>query len=523
MHVCMLAAENDRLPGGKVGGIGDVLRDLPPALADEGAEVSVIVPSYGAFHELPGARLIKVFTVPFAGKLERVELVELADLSAPGVRQYVLHHAYFGVGGHGVIYCDDPPGRPFASDATKFALFSVAALTAIREGFVEKVHVLHLHDWHTALAAVLLAFDRSFEPICHLRVVYSIHNLALQGIRPFSGDQSSLDGWFPGLRYDIATLTDPRWSDCINPMAACIRLADRVNTVSPTYAREILEPNNAQRGFHGGEGLESDLVARHAEGRLFGIINGIAYNESQPDPQSPEPQSLAWRDLTTALGDGLLATLGSTDTLPAADYLAHQRLLRWQADERPRHLLTSVGRLTAQKVALLLHQDSKGTPLLDTLLERLAGRGALVILGTGDVDLERACQRIAARHSHFCFLRRFSMRLSELLFAHGDLFLMPSSFEPCGISQMLAMQAGQPPLVHAVGGLADTVSDNEDGFAFGGDSTDAQAESFLARVDDALELRENKPKRWQAIVDTALSRRFYWRVSAKRYLDELYT
>jgi len=123
----------------------------------------------------------------------------------------------------------------------------------------------------------------------------------------------------------------------------------------------------------------------------------------------------------------------------------------------------------------------------------LAGRGKLVLPGTGDEALQKACQRLSPRHANFCFIRRFSLPLSDLLYENGDLFLMPSSFEPCGVSQMLAMKAGQPPLVHAVGGLADTVDDDEDGFSFSGDSIGAQATAFLQRLDDALTLRETNP------------------------------
>ena len=536
-RVCMLAAENDLIPGGKVGGIGDVIRDLPPALVREGADVSVVVPSYGLLHELGGARRPLAFATAFGGTLERIELHELHALSEPGVRQYVLHHPAFAVGGRGAVYCDDPPERPFARDATKFALFCTAALGAVRDGHLGEVEVLHLHDWHAAFAAILLAFEPEFAGLRELRTVYGIHNLALQGIRPLGGDRSSLERWFPRLDYAPDALSDPRWTDCVNPVAAAIRLCDAVHTVSPTYAADIVRPNAPERGFHGGEGLERDLAAVAAEGRLFGIVNGIV----EPDAEAAASRGDApgdeddWAEVLEALGEALLATLGGATELPAADYLAHRRLDSWARRPRPRHLLTSIGRLTEQKIALLLHrlppEAAAGTgvdeggerAVLDILLERLSGRGAFVLLGTGDAALERACQRVAARHPHFCFLKHYSAPLSEGLFAHGDLFLMPSSFEPCGISQMLAMRAGQPPLVHAVGGLADTVEDGVDGFAFGGDSIDAQAHALLERLDEALTLREDGGTAWTDIVDAARARRFPWRESARRYIDELYS
>ena len=154
-RVCVLAAESDLIPGGKVGGLGDVIRDLPPALAREGASIAVVVPAYGSFHERPDAHLARRFSVPFGGSPERIELYRLEELSREGVTQYVLHHSLFAACGAGRIYCDDPPERPFARDATKFALFSVAALVAIRDGHLGATDVLHLHDtWGAGLANV---------------------------------------------------------------------------------------------------------------------------------------------------------------------------------------------------------------------------------------------------------------------------------------------------------------------------------------------------------------------------------
>src|SRR6056300_946863 len=133
-------------------------------------------------------------------------------------------------------------------------------------------------------------------------------------------------------------------------------------------------------------------------------------------------------------------------------------------------LFTSVGRLTDQKVLLLRQTMHNGKSLLDNLLLQIKGRARLVLLGSGDPLLEQFLLEVAGRHSNFIFLRGFSIGLSECLYRAGDLFLMPSSFEPCGISQMLAMRAGQPCLVHAVGGLLDTVTDGSDGFVFSGDN-----------------------------------------------------
>ncbi|NND91913.1 MAG: glycosyltransferase [Granulosicoccus sp.] len=515
-HICMLAAENDVIPGGKVGGIGDVLRDIPRALAGQGVSVTVIIPAYGAFHRLPGAILAGVCTAVYRGRPERVEFHELFAERDPGVRYLVAHHPLFAAGGAGRVYCDDDGGQPFATDANKFALFSVAALRAIKEGIVDDIDILHLHDWHTGLAAALLRFDPEYQALKPLKTVFSIHNLALQGIRPFTDNSSSLQAWFPHLHFDPDELADPRWPHCVNPMACAIRLSDVVHTVSPTYAREIVQPNDPTRGFHGGEGLEADLQRAASQGRLIGIINGIDY-------EAEAGKRLDWSAFTRHAGDELLSLMSRRQNLRPIDYVAHQRLSRWQHQTRPAHIITGVGRLTDQKMALMLQPLPDGRIPLDVMLDSLQGRGLLLLLGSGDATLEQICQTIAGRHTHFVFLNQYSERLSNLLFSNGDLFLMPSSFEPCGISQMLAMRQGQPCLAHAVGGLCDTINDEVDGFLFAGESLAAQSTQMLKRLDTVLLMREKLPDTFCTIAAHAKSQRFAWHDSAARYISELYS
>lgn len=515
-HICMLAAENDVIPGGKVGGIGDVVRDIPRALAKQHARVTVIIPAYGAFHKLPGSTLVGACSALFRGKAERVEVYELYEDIDPGVRYIVLHHPQFAVGGTGKVYCDDKDNQPFATDASKFALFNVACLAAIKSGYITKIDVLHLHDWHTGLVSALIRFDPEYQFLGSTRCVFSIHNLALQGIRPFAENASSLQAWFPQMHYEPADLCDPRWPHCANPLASAIRLADMVHTVSPTYASEIIQANDPDRGFHGGEGLEKDLQKAADAGKLLGIINGVDY------PQATLSTALPWQQFMQRTADELLRLMGRKPQLRTIDYVAHQRVLRWQNTPRPLHVITAVGRLTDQKMALLLQTTKDGLVPLNELLNSLNGRGLLFLLGSGDSALEQQCSEIATQHPHFLFLNQYSEQLSELLFKHGDLFLMPSSFEPCGISQMLSMREGQPCFAHAVGGLKDTIRDNVDGFLFSGNSMDSQSSALLRRFEEVLCLRETKPKLFREISATAQQQRFEWHDSAARYLSELY-
>ncbi|TQV80065.1 glycogen synthase [Exilibacterium tricleocarpae] len=516
LNILMVAAENGALAGGKVGGIGDVVREVPQELAQKGCEVTVVTPAYGAFHRLAGARRLAILKVDFRGVNQLVELYEVRSAAGtPAVRHWVLEHSLFGSGGAGVIYCDDLPETPFATDANKFALFAAAVAEMVEQGHCGKLDVLHLHDWHAALVLVLRQFDPGFEVLKGVRCVYTIHNLGLQGVRPFSGHPSSLHSWYPSLHYDRALLADPRWPDCLNPMAVGIRLADAVHAVSPTYAREILLPSEVgSRGYYGGEGLEQDLVRAHGEKRLHGILNGCDYTAALPEP-------LEWEALVAQLRDQLLRWVAQQPQVRSAHFVAGEQLPRWE-EHKPGILVTSVGRITEQKAQLLRQVDENGRPALAGILETLGPRGVYIFLGSGDPELELFLTQINARFDNFIFLRGYSDALAQALYASGDLFLMPSSFEPCGISQMLALRAGQPCLVHSVGGLKDTVTDGVNGFAFNGDSLVDQAAQLVETFAMALACKTDKPKQWQKLRRAAAAARFSWQASIDRYIGALY-
>jgi starch synthase len=500
------------LPGGKVGGVGDVIAALPPALTRLGWSTDVLMPGYGTLSELPASRRLTSMPVDFGGTTLEVETFEIpATQDTP--RTILFEHPRFSPDGRGRVYCDDGPGRPFATDANKFALFS-AACAAYVSGLDRPPDVVHLHDWHAAFYCLLRDYEPRFSALQDIRTVLTIHNLAMQGIRPLDGDASSLASWFPNLAYDYASVVDPRYADCINPMGTAIRLADRVNTVSPTYATEILRPNDEAHGFHGGEGLESLLRDVWSGGRLFGILNGSEYPKQ--DRRKP-----GWRRLLDTIGAELAVWQRKDPGRSALLEVAASRLNQLPS-RRPRHLLTSIGRLTPQKAALFLERVADGYTALDVILEDLGKTGVFIMLGSGDADLEQAFIAASERHGNFLFLPGYSETFSDLLYKAGDLFLMPSSFEPCGISQMLAMRAGQPCVVHAVGGLKDTIRDNVNGFAFEGDTPQKQAHMFREAVRHALDIRQTNESRWLKIREAARAARFTWDAAAMQYIGELY-
>ncbi len=506
----MLAAENGALPGAKVGGLGDVLRDLPRALVRRGHRVTVLTPSYGFLARLPGAKALGTVSVSFAGTSETCRWLELPS-GVDGLEFQLLDHSRFAPLGSERVYHDDGPEAPFATDASKFAFFCAAAaqLIASRK---QRPDIAHLHDWHLGIYFLLRNFGPETSKLRPIRTVLTIHNLAIQGIRPLAGFASSLAVWFPGMDFPRAVVADPRYKDCVNPLAVGIRLADAVSTVSPTYAREIVEPTDAARGRRGGEGLEALLAARQRDGALAGILNGCEYPDNLP--QRPN-----WQKLRALMGASVVDWIAAGTTVAAAAWLAEKRIADLPA-AKPPLLAISIGRLTEQKLGLMRQELAPGETALDRVLAAL-GRGHLIVLCSGETGYELFLRQAMVRHPNLLFLNGYSDALSEALSAGGDLFLMPSVFEPCGISQMLAMRAGQPCVAHAVGGLRDTV-DDVNGFPFAGATPAEQAANFATAVATAVEEKRAAPARWKARVEAARRARFSWDESAGRYLDQVY-
>jgi starch synthase len=521
MKILFASAENGALIGGKVGGIGDVVERMPPALSDLGNQVVVLTPSYGFLHYLNSEnRLLQRFGFLFRGYDHQAQLFEIfPQKKYSGVRHIVVDHAIFTFqdpsSGSPRIYNDDPD-TPFATDANHFALFCAAASTAIETGLIGRIDIIHLHDWHAALIAFLRQFSNNFMVLKSIPTVYTIHNLGIQGIRPLRGHSSSLEAWFPETAYDWEKVSDPRWNDCVNIMALGIRLSDMVHTVSPSYAIEIQEPSQKPE-FYGGEGLESDLRQANAQGRLTGILNGCDYDEISNKPV------LDYLKILSIFSKEVLRWAGMRRILDTAHFIAHARLLQMEKNQK-RHqiILTCVGRVVEQKLLLFLSCGSDGKTGLESILETLGRKGCLFILGTGDHSYENELIHMSSRHENLVFLNLYSDQCARLLYSAGDLFLMPSSYEPCGISQLLAMREGQPCVVHRVGGLKDTVEHEKNGFSFEGNTLEKQVDNLVETVHQAIQLKLSGSGKWKIIRRNAAATRFTWQQSAKQYMDILY-
>jgi len=379
--------------------------------------------------------------------------------------------------------------------------------------------LIHLHDWHTGFLFLLKGLHPSFSRLKKYRVVFTIHNLFYQGSRPVRGGKASVEAWFPELFSDVKWIED--WRDrryaspTFTPMAAGIKFADMINTVSPTYAEEILIPSDPERGFYGGEGLETLLREARQKGRLTGILNGIDYTDD------PGVSKTEFSGLLDIIKSEVLAYNESHP--PGLPGVVLERISKMKSD-LPVPVITSVTRVSDQKIRLLFEKGTGGRAALDMILDALREyNGFYIFIGNGEPKYEALFEQRAVSDDRFLYLKLYSDVIARSLYANGTMFLMPSSFEPCGLTQMIAMRNGQPCVVHATGGLKDTVIDGINGFQFKGSSIIEQTDGLISSVKRALRLYAADKYRWYRICSEARNARFEWKISAEKYIKEVYS
>lgn len=459
----------------KTGGLGDVAGSLPAALVRAGAEVIVMVPKYATIKDEYKAQM-EHFADFYVSLGWRNEYCGLEKLEHDGVTyMFVDNERYFAR--------DYPYG--FFDDGERFAFFSKAITESLQHlpaGF--ECDILHCNDWQTALAPVFLReFYQGLPLYDRVKTVFSIHNVAFQG--QFS--DTVLEDIL-GVAHIPAAATQLRCDACsINYMLGALHYADAITTVSPTYAGEIQTPEF-------GEGL--DGVLRERSYALQGILNGIDVAGFDP----------------------------ATDKRIAANYTVEDRsgkavckaklqeeLGLEVRDDRP--LMVMVTRLTRQK----------GLDLVMYALDRiLAGGVQLAVLGTGDRDYEDGLRYFQDKYPGTMAARiEFDPALSQRMYAAADMFLMPSKFEPCGLSQIIAMRYGTLPIVRETGGLKDTVIPYNEftgegtGFSF----TNFNGDEMGDAVFRAARLFWDNREAWDQLVTQAMSQDFSWTRSADKYLD----
>lgn len=459
----------------KTGGLGDVAGSLPAALVRAGAEVIVMVPKYATIKDEYKAQM-EHFADFYVSLGWRNEYCGLEKLEHDGVTyMFVDNERYFAR--------DYPYG--FFDDGERFAFFSKAiteSLQHLPEGF--ECDILHCNDWQTALAPVFLReFYQGLPLYDRVKTVFSIHNVAFQGQFSDTVMEDIL-----GVAHIPAAATQLRCDACsINYMLGALHYADAITTVSPTYAGEIQTPEF-------GEGL--DGVLRERSYALQGILNGIDVAGFDP----------------------------ATDKRIAANYTVEDRggkavckaklqeeLGLEVRDDRP--LMVMVTRLTRQK----------GMDLVMYALDRILSGGVQVaVLGTGDRDYEDGLRYFQDKYPGTMAARiEFDPALSQRMYAAADMFLMPSKFEPCGLSQIIAMRYGTLPIVRETGGLKDTVQPYNEftgegtGFSFSNFNGDEMGDAVFR----AARLFWDNRDAWNQLVTQAMSQDFSWTRSADKYLD----
>lgn len=459
----------------KTGGLGDVAGSLPAALVRAGAEVIVMVPKYATIKDEYKAQM-EHFSDFYVSLGWRNEYCGLEKLEHDGVTyMFIDNERYFAR--------DYPYG--FFDDGERFAFFSKAITESLQHlpaGF--ECDILHCNDWQTALAPVFLReFYQGLPLYDRVKTVFSIHNVAFQGQFSDTVMEDIL-----GVAHIPAAASQLRCDACsINYMLGALRYADAITTVSPTYASEIQTPEF-------GEGL--DGVLRERSYALQGILNGIDVAGFDP----------------------------ATDKRIAANYTVDDRAGKAMCkaklqeelglevrDDRP--LMVMVTRLTRQK----------GMDLVMYALDRiLAGGVQVAVLGTGDRDYEDGLRYFQGKYPGTMAARiEFDPALSQRMYAAADMFLMPSKFEPCGLSQIIAMRYGTLPIVRETGGLKDTVIPYNEftgegtGFSFSNFNGDEMGDAVFR----AARLFWDNRDAWNQLVTQAMSQDFSWTRSADKYLD----
>lgn len=459
----------------KTGGLGDVAGSLPAALVRAGAEVIVMVPKYATIKDEYKAQM-EHFSDFYVNLGWRNEYCGLEKLERDGVTyMFIDNERYFAR--------DYPYG--FFDDGERFAFFSKAITESLQHlpaGF--ECDILHCNDWQTALAPVFLReFYQGLPLYDRVKTVFSIHNVAFQGQFSDTVMEDIL-----GVAHIPAAASQLRCDACsINYMLGALRYADAITTVSPTYANEIQTPEF-------GEGL--DGVLRERSYALQGILNGI---------------DVAGFDPATDKRIAANYTVDDRSGKAVCKAKLQEELGLEVRDDRP--LMVMVTRLTRQK----------GMDLVMYALDRILSGGVQVaVLGTGDRDYEDGLRYFQDKYPGTMAARiEFDPALSQRMYAAADMFLMPSKFEPCGLSQIIAMRYGTLPIVRETGGLKDTVIPYNEftgegtGFSF----TNFNGDEMGDAVFRAARLFWDNRDAWNQLVTQAMSQDFSWTRSADKYLD----
>ncbi len=505
MKVLYITAECK--PFSKVGGVGDVAGELPPALKDQGVDIEIVTPCYGETLQkdptLSALTPAHEYSLAFQGVNEQISILRTETRGVPV--NLLKNPAYFETDYslkpdkapfiHPLLFKNDYSTPyvysrkiPYYDDALRFSFFCRACIPFIQE---KAPDIVHINDWVMGyLPGWLKIYDIS------RKMVLTIHNMGYQG----NIHHEAIRDW--DIRHiarnqDTGPLfLDPRtaWNS-INPLRLAMELAHRTNTVSPTYKKEITMPEDQSSFFQGGRGLHEVAARLDSQGRLHGILNGFEYPFSPDDAGFETMIREKSRMKSTLAGD-----------FPDPDAL----------------LLGFVGRAVEQKFRLL-REEIQGKSVLEHILDMPGVNVA--VLATGDHEYETFLQSLSDR-PNLCAILAFDAKKAEQISLGSDVFLMPSLFEPCGITQMQSLCHATPPMVRWTGGLADTVRPHTDpagtGFGFDGSSCTEILKNQLEAVNQARQMYTQNPQKFQTLQYRGYYERFLWETSAREYIEKIY-
>ncbi len=475
MKVLYIAAECK--PFSKTGGVGDVAGELPIALKKQGVDIEIVTPLYGSVNrKFVGGRK-KKYSVLFGDSHEKVEIHE-GDLNGVPVN-FVKNQTYFE-GDYGKPYIHSPK-IPYYDDALRFSFFSEAILDLIGD---KNPDVVHINDWVLGYLLGRMEMEN-----VNVRKVTTVHNIGYQGnIWKDAIKKGPIEMILNSKLKDL--FLDPQYENCVNPLRLAFELSDMVNTVSPTYAEEMTLPEDQERYFEGGKGLHEVAQRLYNEGKLIGILNGFEYKDDK-------------------LEDVLSRKLKMKKAL-SGDF------------ENPSDfLLGFVGRAVEQKFKLLTEQID-GKSVLEHILD-IPGVN-VAVLATGLHEYESFLRSL--KNPNYSATIAFDREKAGQISLGSDVFLMPSLFEPCGITQMESMSSATPPLVRWTGGLKDTVIQynqaNGTGFGFDGQTREEVLQSLIHYAHVALDYYRDDKAGFSRLQENDFNERFLWSDAAKRYVNEMY-
>ncbi|MDQ6967537.1 MAG: glycogen synthase GlgA [Mariprofundaceae bacterium] len=470
LHIIFIASE--AAPLAKTGGLADVAGALPQALRNLGHNVTVIMPFYRLVIEKAGIK-----TKPTG---------DVIEMWTDGTQRHCPLHKSTVDGLNFLLieqddlYCREgiygPAGGAYEDNLLRYVLFDRVALEAAAL-LKTNIDIIHCHDWQTGMIPLLLRTQyQHHSNIAHAKTVFTIHNLAYQGV--FPAEWMSRLG-LPSHHFNPGSF---EFHHQINCMKAGIHMADTITTVSPTYAKEILTPEY---------GCALDGFLQHHSHKLTGIVNGIDMESLNPANDKNLPANYA---------AGKIA--GKKKCKKSLQESCGLEV----SDNTP--LLTLISRLA----------DQKGIDLLLANAKKWLQRGyQLVVLGSGDPHSELHLTELAKAHpTQMYFFCGFNEALASQIYAGGDIFLMPSRFEPCGLGQLMAMRYGNIPVARSTGGLSDTITSYPEKDATGFHFSDATPEDFDIALEEAIAIY-HQPRKWSGIRTQALKRDSSWSASAQTY------